>query len=154
MCDPVTALIAAGTAVGAYGQYQQGQYAMAQGRENARVANIQAEDALRRGAIEEDAQRMRVRQMLGAQRAAIGANGITASGTALGLLSETAQFAEADAMTIRNNAAREAFGFKNEAVQQINQGRNARRAANYGAFSTLLTGGAQAYGAFKKSKGP
>lgn len=154
MCDPVTALIVAGATVGAYGEYQQGQYAAAQGRENARVANMQAEDSLRRGAIEEDQQRSRMRAILGSQRAAMGANGTTASGTNLGLLAETAQFGEVDALTIRNNAAREAFGYKNQAAQELNAGRNAKRAGTMGAFSTLLTGGAQAFGSFKKAKGP
>jgi hypothetical protein len=37
------------------------------------------------------------------------------SGTPLNLLSDTAQIGEEDAQTIRNNAAREAWGYRNQA---------------------------------------
>lgn len=152
MCEPTTiAIIAAASAgVSAYSQYQSGKFAEAQAERNAQYAEQQAQDASRRGAIEEEQHRLKVRAMLGAQRAILGANNVVASsGTPLLLAAETAQFGEADAITIRNNAARETFGYRTRALEERLAGRQRRREGTLGAASTLLTGGAQAYGIWR-----
>lgn len=156
MCEPTTlTYIAIGTTlasagVAAYSQYQTGKYEQAVAKTNAKIAEDQAIDAQRRGAIEEEEQRARVRALLGAQRATFGANNVVSStGTPLGLLAQTAQYGEIDALTVRNNAAREAFGYRVDAMNSRNRGRLARRQGNLGAASTLLAGGSQAYGIWR-----
>ena len=162
MCDPVTmALVGvAGTALGAYGQIQAGQQAAAAAEYNAAVArnnqiiaDRQAEDALKRGQVAEEEQRRRTRAMAGTQRAALAASGVQLDqGSPVDILSDTAQFGELDALTIRNNAEREAYGYR---VQGMNFGAEAglqqARAASampsalIGAGSTLLSGAASTY---------
>lgn len=122
MCNPavIPIITMAMTAVGGYQQVQsqkaEARYDAAVAQNNAKVADNQARTELQIGNIEEDQQRRRVRQMLGAQRVALAANNVeTTSGSALDLLSETAQFGEEDALTIRANAARRAWGYQVDA---------------------------------------
>jgi hypothetical protein len=83
---------------------------------NAKVADLQAEDAIQRGAEEEARLRRGVRQLVGAQRAGFAADGVDVGfGSALDVQADTAEQGELDALTIRTNAAREAWGFKVEA---------------------------------------
>lgn len=156
MCEPATlSLIAAGATVAAgglaaYSSYQSGQTNKDLAESNAKIAEYQAADAQRRGAIEEEEERNRIRAILGAQRATYGANNVVSStGTPLGLLSQTAYYGEIDALTVRNNAAREAFGYRTDAVHSRVRGKLAGREGNLGAGSSLLTSGSQAYGIWR-----
>lgn len=157
MCNPAAIAVVSliGTGVAAYSAYDAGQAQKAAAKENARLADEQAVDTRRRGAIEEDRRRELTRRQLGAQRAALGANNVVGStGTPLGLLGETAEYGELDALTIRNNAAREAFGYRVDAANSRTRGRIASRQGSFGAASTLLGGGAQAYGDYRRNKPP
>lgn len=125
MCDPTTlAVVSIGATL--FGGYQQAQAAKAEGayaaqvaNQNAKVATQQADYERQLGNIEEEKQRRNVRLMLGSQRAALAANGIdTTSGTALDLQTETAQLGEEDALAIRANAARRAWGYEVDAMNQ------------------------------------
>jgi hypothetical protein len=113
-----------GTAMSAYGQYQQGQqqsamnnYQSAVAANNSIIASQQAaiqeraaEDALSRGRIDEQQHRLKVSQMMGSQRAALAGSGVLVdSGSGLNLLADTATMGEMDALTIRGNAEREAY---------------------------------------------
>lgn len=165
MCSIAIALTAAATAVSAYGKYQQGQQQRALGEynaqvaeNNARVQEMAAADALQRGQVEEDAQRRRARQIMGAQRAAFAAQGgaLTDQSTAA-ILGDTAAFGELDALTIRNNAAREAWGLRVGAANSMAdagaarfQGRAAARAGTMGAVGTILGGAAQGYDLWRR----
>lgn len=150
MCDPVSASIAVlgGSAISAYGQAEAGDYNAALAEQNAKVAGIQAQDALTRGTAEESRYRGQVSKLMGRQRAAIGSSGIEASGSALDILADTARTGELDALTIRNNAAREAWGYRVQAVNSRAQGKIDKFSSRVGALGTLLTGGAQAYGIY------
>ncbi len=150
MCNSAVNTLLFGTSVGGtQAAYEQGRDQQKIEDENAKLALQEAADASRRGAIEEENHRNRVRAMLGAQRASFGANNVdSASGTPLGLLTETARFGEVDAVTIRNNAAREVYGYKHEAKQSKRRGRMYRNAGNQNAASTALTSGSNAYGSF------
>lgn len=161
MCDLITALTLAGTALGAVGQIQQGQAAAEAGRYNAKVAEMnaaiserQARDALERGKLEEQKKRTQVQQVLGRQKAAMAANGVDVSfGSPLDTLVDTATMGEIDALTIRSNSAREAYDYRvraaNGQAQATLDRMNADSAETGGylaAAGTLLTGGAKAYG--------
>lgn len=150
MCWPaVIPLVAAG--VSAFGQAQQGREAEKTALINARVGELQAEDALRRGGVEEERYRRYVAQIAGGQKAEIGARNVKRSGTALDLLSDTAMIGEEDALTIRNEAAREAWGYRFGADESRRYGRAARQQASLAAGGTLLTGAAQSYGMWKQA---
>lgn len=162
MCDMGIGLTAsmavysslAATAVTAYGQYQQGQTQKDIANYNARGAEMQAEDALQRGQVAVDAQRAKVRQILGSQRAIMGASGAeVGSGTLGKVLDQTATLGELDARQIEVNAAREAWGLKTQATGARLGGEMAATGGLYGAGGSLLTGGSQAYGIYKKYKG-
>jgi hypothetical protein len=143
----------AGAAVGALGQKRAGDQASADATAQAQIGDLQATDALSRGGISEDRYRRQIAQIAGAQKAEIGARNVKASsGTALDLLSDTAMIGAEDALTIRNDAAREAWGYKYGADESKRYGRAARSQANLQAGSTLLTGAAQAYGTWAGSK--
>jgi hypothetical protein len=127
MCEPTTILLAASAAVGAYGAYSSSQAAKAQAeyqsdvaQANATMAGYQREDALRRG--EEDAQQAarQAERMRGTQVARLASNGLDiTSGSSLSILEDTAFFGAQDVQTIRNNAAREAWGYSVQADNEM-----------------------------------
>ena len=141
----------AGVAVGTLGQARAGEQAKVDADAQAAIGGLQATDALSRGSIEEDRYRRQIAQITGAQKAEIGARNVK-GGTALDLLSDTAMIGEEDALTIRNEAARTAWGYRTNADESRRYGRAARSQANMQAGATLLTGGAQAYGQWQMSK--
>ena len=109
---------------------------------NANVSRLQAKDAINRGNIEAERQRVKAQQIAGAQRAAMGASGAqTDSGSFANVLLDTATTGELDAQAIRTNALRQAWGHENQATMDLYEG-NARAAAKRSeATSTLLSGG-------------
>jgi hypothetical protein len=109
-----------GAGVSAYGMIQQGQQqsaaAKAQAKvakQNAQVQMWQAQDAIDRGKNEEQRQRTLTRLRIGEQTAALAGQGTEVGyGTPLDILGDTAAAGELDALTIRSNAEREAYGYK------------------------------------------
>ena len=127
----------------------QGEFALMQANINARFAEIEAEDILRRGDKEALEHQKKVKQVIGSQRAALAAQGIEVdSDTALDLQKETAEIGALDTQTIRQNAWRQSFGFKQEAVFSRFQGKFDKMTADNRARNTLLTGGLQSLGTF------
>lgn len=137
-------------AMSAKGQRAEGKYQEAIMRQNARVAEMQAEDAIDRGEVEESILRLQIRALIGSQRASMGAQGIEINdadeSAGLVQLSTRAQ-GEYDALLIRNNAAREAWGYKVQAVDYIAQGRLADLASKNRARDTILGSMVKAGGA-------
>lgn len=89
---------------------------------NANVADLQAKDAVERGAEAEQRFRTQIRGTIGAQRAAIAAGNIDVSfGSAVDVQADAAMLGELDALTIRTNAAREAWGYKVQATDIRNR---------------------------------
>jgi hypothetical protein len=84
---------------------------------NAQVSDMEASDAIARGALAEKRQRQNVKLLIGSQRAGFAAGGVDVNdGSAVDVQADTARQGELDALTIRLNAAREAWGFKNQAT--------------------------------------
>lgn len=150
MCAPWVIPLAAG-ALQAMGQAKQGQEAAAVAGRNAQIGELQAQDTLARGNIDEERYLRYVAQVTGGQKSAFGARNVKRSGTALDLLSDTAQVGAENALTIRNDSAREAWGLRVGAADDRRYGRAAKTQALYGAGSSLLTGGAQSYGMWKSA---
>jgi hypothetical protein len=136
-----TGTAAAGAAYSAYAQYQAGRYSQQVGQVNAELARRAAADATIRGNNEEAALRERNNRLMGAQRAAYAASGVDlASGTPLDVLSSSAGVGELEALTVRNNAAREAYGYTAQATQYEAEGRLAGYRGTTGAIGSLLSG--------------
>lgn len=129
----------------AQGEYQKRMYELNQG-----MAEFQAKDIIRRGDKESAQMAKKVKQTVGAQRAALAAQGVDVdSGSAIEVQEDTQLIGAKDALTIKNNAWREAWGFKVQAIQMGAQGEFAKMAAGNQARNTMLTGGLQSlqYGA-------
>lgn len=138
---------------------------------NASVADLQAQDAVERGAEAESRFRTQVRGAIGQQRAGFaGANVDVGFGSAVDVQGDAAYLGELDALTIRTNAARTAWGYqvqaydyrqqaaidRKAAANQVAAGAQAATAADYQVGTTLLTGGAsllQAKYGFPKGAG-
>lgn len=126
----------------------QGQYQKTVFDANARMADLQGKDAIQRGQIAEQRQRLATRQEIGSTRAALAGQGVdVGTGSAADVQASEAAIGEIDALTIKNNAALENWGYKVEALNASQQGRLAafsgdQAAAGYRAegLSTLLTG--------------
>lgn len=123
---------------------------------NAEVADLQAADAVERGQQEENRFRSSVRGIIGSQRAAMAAGNVDVGfGSALDVQADAAYLGELDALTIRSNAAREAWGYKVEAFDAkfraavtreegaaaAEAGRVARTNQRIGAVGTVLGSG-------------
>lgn len=145
--------VIAGTVTSVLGQRKAGQAAAEAGESsarqfefNARVADLQAEDATQRGLEEEQRFRTAVRGLVGSQRAGFAAAGVdVGSGSAADVQADSAFLGELDAQQIRANAQREAWGYRVQA-EDLRQGAGvarrggqaARTAANWGAVNTVL----------------
>lgn len=139
--------------INATGKIAQGKQDAATAETNRRLGEAQASDALLRGTIEESRYRRQIAQVAGQQKADFGARNVTVSGTALDILADTAQIGEEDALTIHNNAARTAWGYRNQASEASRWGANQRNNSIGSAAGTLLTSGSKAYGDWKKDQG-
>jgi hypothetical protein len=134
-------LAAGGTALSAIGQIRSGNQAKALGEFNARVAETQAADALTRGAEDEQKFRAGVKGLIGSQRAGFsGQNVDVGTGSPVDVQADAAFLGELDALTIRTNAAREAWGFRQQAENARLGGQQAQTASRWGAASTIVGG--------------
>jgi len=164
MCDIGIALTLASTLLGAAGTIQQGQaqaaaseYNAKIGEMNAKMADRRARDALERGKVEEQQKRREISQLQGRQKAAMAANGVDLTfGSPLDAIVDTAVLGELDALTVRRNAAREAYDHEVDAVNRragANLDRMNAKAAKTGSYlsaaGTVLGGAGKAYTAYK-----
>jgi len=141
---------ARGAASSAAASQQAYEYQAAVNRNNAQVAQWQAQDAIQRGAQAEQQQRLKVAQLKGTQRASLAARGVSlAEGSALNILQDTDYMNELDSLTIRDNAAREAWGhrvqasnYSNDAALLSNRAASSQSASSAG-LSSLLAGAGQ-----------
>ena len=166
MCELTTMLMIGSTVMGAAGAVQQGKAANASAQYNAQVADMnaklsesQARDAVARGAIDEQQQRMKTSLTLGQQRAAMAANGVDLKfGSPLDALVDTATMGELDALTIRTNTYREERDIRQQGLNAQGQasmmraeGAAAKSGGYLSAMGTVLGGGARAYGNYKQT---
>lgn len=146
-------LAAAGTAAHVVGQVKSGNAARKAGEAeqrrlefNAGVAEQQAGDALQRGFTEESRFRTQVRALVGTQRVGLAGQGVRVdTGSARDVQQDARYLGNLDALTIRANAAQEAWGFRQQATDYrmggqtaAAAGRAAQTASRFGAASSLL----------------
>jgi general stress protein YciG len=130
--------MAVSAGISAYGSYKAGKaakkaaYSEAEREEwNAQVADLQADDAIVRGADEESRFRQNVRRLVGTQRASFAGQGVEVNqGSARDVQDDARYLGELDALQIRANAQREAWGFKVEAEDRRRGAEIARRGGN------------------------
>jgi hypothetical protein len=80
--------------------------------------------------------------LIGTQRAGFaGQNVDVGQGSPTDVQGDAAYLGELDALKIRNNAAREAWGYRVQAQNARMGGQNAQTASQYGAAATLIGGG-------------
>lgn len=94
----------------------QGEHDAATLNANASLLDQKAADTEIRGYQDESTQRNKVAVFAGNQKAQMGASGVVStSGSFAQVQEQTAQMGEVDAQTVRNNALKEAWGFRQEA---------------------------------------
>ena len=164
--------LGATTVAGTYNQYTQqrrGAKALEQHADyeaqlygmNADLADAQAEDALARGHESELRSRGASRRLVGAQRASLAAQGVDiGTGSPAAVIANDAALGELDALTIRNNARREAWGYRTQASMNRNQGAltrsagyNSARNLRDASTGTLLSGAGQLFSLYNSYGG-
>ncbi|WP_313338504.1 virion core protein, T7 gp14 family [Stutzerimonas nitrititolerans] len=135
--------------MGAQNAKQQGAFQEAMAEQNAAYKEAAARDAEKRGAVDADRYRRNVGQLIGTQRAGFAANGIDVnSGTAAEIQDDTAEIGEFDALTIANNAAREAWGYRVGADNDRMNAKMSKSNARSAATGSILGGVGSAFGSF------
>ena len=121
---------------------------------NTKLAEMQAKDAVRRGEKEVKQLRQGIDHIVAEQKAGFAGQGVQIdSGSALAVQESTRHVGELDVITIRNNAFRQAFGFKLDAIKQNLNGTLGMSAAEFNSSQTLLSGGADFFAsAFKATQ--
>mgnify|MGYP001313562262 CR=1 FL=1 len=127
-------------AIKAEGIFKSGQY-----ERNAQLAEFNAKEAVRMGETNAQQKAMQVKKLIGKQRATAAAQGIEVNdGSALDFQAEAAGLGALDIVTIRNNAWKQAWGYKVEASNDRANAAMTKISAKYAARSTLITGGMNA----------
>ncbi len=158
MCSPTLAIVGimvVGSIIQAQGEKDEGaaqqeaaNFRAAVASNNVILSERAAQDAEAKGKIEANKRRRLGAQQIGRQRVQLASAGqLVDTGSGLDLNVDTAEVTELDALTLENNAAREAVGFRQQGANFQNdaqfltlQGKNAAKAADTKAFGTLLTG--------------
>jgi hypothetical protein len=135
--------LAAGTAVSAFSQHKAGRANSRIAKQNAAIGRIQAADTLERAEDDVDIVREQREIIRGEQIAAFAGQGVDLSSDVVSRIeTNTDMVIESEIATVRNNAARAAWGLEVGAQQTEAQGRLARRAGTSAAIGTLLGGAA------------
>lgn len=143
------AIAIAGGVMGAQNAKQEGAFNASMLTGNAAFKQQAADETIAAGNTSADWQRVRTGQAVGTQRSALAANGIDVnSGSAANLQDDTAMLGELDALTIQNNAAREAYGYKVQAKQDLLNAAQVKVNAGNKATGSILGGLGGAFGSF------
>ncbi len=129
-------------------QAQAANYQAQVARNNAIIQERNAQAAIQAGETEAQNQQRKTAATLGAARAAMAASGLdTTSGTPLDLQSDIVKLGKLDELTIRNNAARTAYGYRIQGMSNTAEAdlagmraKSAVSAGNIASMSTLLSG--------------
>jgi len=131
--------LSAGTSI--YSGYQQSQ----QAKDEAELADANAQAAAQQANAAEEAQRRRNRSILARQRTAIAESGIGFGGSAERLQQDSAVQAELDALNVRYEGRLRGLGFQNEARFARSRGRAASAGGYLSAAGSLLGGMSDVY---------
>lgn len=147
MCEPITIAageMMAGSAISAYGQYQQGQAANAAAQYNVAVGEIAAQDALERADVEKQLLAHEFLKDKAKGRVSFGASGVRlGSGSTLDWENDLTETYISDKAQLDYNAAKEVAGIRNQQTLDTMQGKSAATAGKIGAAGSLLSGAAK-----------
>jgi hypothetical protein len=163
--DPITmtALAVGGAAVGAFGKLQEGDarsraanYQAQVAENNKLIAEQNARWATTAGTARETAEGMKVRAGVARLKARQGASGVDVNtGSSKEVTDAASALGSLDAMTIRSNTAREAYGYEVAATSEQAkanlarmEGESAKTSGYIGALSSLLSGASSAGGKY------
>lgn len=164
MCEPTTIIGALGLATSAVGglaqasgQRREADFTASLLEDQARLVDSASVGARRRGALAAGQVRMAGSQAIAGQRTAAGASGVAVdSGVVRNLAADSRLLSELDALTLENNAAREAWGMEVEAERLRTQAGFNRRSGQAQSNATLLgtlsgtaSGAADLYGGYR-----
>lgn len=145
MCAPalIPAIIGgvgalASTGLGVKGQLDESSFSAQQEENNAKLAMAQRADILQRGESQAARAEEEGREFASSAQAALATSGVIGSTQGLELKSRVS--AAQDAAAIRGTAARQAFGFEQEAEQRRAQAKRTRHAGVLGAVGTGISG--------------
>lgn len=120
----------------------QGDYESSIANTNAAIARVKMRQVLEQGDIERSRQNLKTEQTVGALRTAAGASGTdVATGSNALVRIGAVGVGSIDELTVRNNAARQAWGYETEAIQDTYQGQFANLTAAVKSQQSLLTAG-------------
>lgn len=123
----------------AYSMQQQGKAAAAAAGQQAAEQEREALQTMEAADRDDLLMRKQFAQQQGGNRVALAAAGVDVnSAQALELLGENTREFEQDALVIRTNASRQANTMGRAAMATRQEGANARSAANWGSFGTIL----------------
>lgn len=138
-----------GSMMQAKGQTENADFQSGMMQQNAGFKLRTADETINAGNTSADWQRVRAKQAVGTQRSVQAANGIDVnSGSAAQLQDDTAMLGELDALTIQNNAAREAYGYRIQAKQDILNASQTVQNGKTAAMGSILGGIGGAFGSF------
>jgi len=143
-----SAVSVAGSIQNANSAKAQAEYQAQVNRENAKIAQQNADAERQQGIEEARLQRIKTLQNVAKQQTAMAANGIDiTSGTPLDVIEDTAAIGELDALQTRYNYERRALAYESTAGNYMNQanldmisGQNAYKANQLNALSSGLAG--------------
>jgi len=137
-----TGLSTVGGVLGAVGTYQQGMFQSKIATYNAQLAEQGKEAALTAGSNAESIKRMQTGKLVGEEAAAQAAGGVdVGGGSAEQVRNATKVSGEMDALNIRYNAARSAYGYQQEAFSDLLQAQSARQSAVSGLVGGIFKAG-------------
>lgn len=118
---------------------------------NQKTADQEAQATLQQATVQQQQKANQEEQQIGSQKAAFAANGVDVnSGSATSVLSDTAAAGTLDQLTIQNNAAQTAVGYKNQGINFGNQATLDNQASeqdlaagNLAADRSVITGAGQ-----------
>lgn len=142
------------TVLAASSAYQQGQVAKQTAKNNAKMAEVAAQDAQVRGEEEAAAVQRKGASLKSAQRVSLAAKGLDLTyGTAADMQDQTDFFTQSDAATTRTNAGRDAWNQRARGQAMLQQGRADALNSQYQAAGSLLGGAGQVADKWYRYKG-
>ena len=146
-------LQAVGGATSAYGSIQAGNANQRMAEREADVLDYRASLAVENGAFAAEQTRKQGKAVQGAQKTGYAAQGVVVGDGSSGqMLDQTAKLSEQDALQIKLNAAREAWGLKEQAKQTRYQGDMAKLKGRLDAIGGIVGTGGNAVSSASNNK--
>lgn len=145
MSKAVFAMMAAGTAISAYGAYQQGKMQRDLNEYNAQIAENNKVLADQQHAIDFKEHQKRYRRLLGKQRVSYAKSGVAIEGSAIDVIEEGAIDSAWQVAIMKYNRDVKKAGYTASAQRSRFVGDSAYYAGKWNAAGSLLTGGTATY---------